>query len=101
MAAPITISPVSVVKDTPASGRGVYATALIPAGTEILVIDDPLLCMPENNMLDTFCNYCLSEETTVSEDSDGSVPFSQSYKDPVKLSYCLGCKIVKYCGKVR
>ncbi|KAJ6257721.1 hypothetical protein Dda_7509 [Drechslerella dactyloides] len=82
------------IKDHKATGRGAFSSVLIPGGTEILNIPDPLICIPDNAHLDSCCHYCMAEAT-----DDTSAPVNQAYKPSVQLSYCLGCKVVKYCSK--
>ncbi|EWC45965.1 hypothetical protein DRE_04758 [Drechslerella stenobrocha 248] len=94
MSSPIPLSDTAYVKDCGFAGRGAFASALIPAGAEILSILDPLICVPDDAHLDSCCHYCMMEDTG---EAGGSV--NQAYKPPTKLSYCLGCKVVKYCGK--
>lgn len=93
MSPPVDLSPSAYLKDHPSVGRGVFASTIIPAGTEILSVADPLICIPDEAHLDTCCHYCMAEAT------DEASYVNQAYRPPVKLSYCLGCRVVKYCSK--
>ncbi|RVD82708.1 uncharacterized protein DFL_007123 [Arthrobotrys flagrans] len=93
MSPPVDLSPSAYLEDHPSVGRGVFASTIIPAGTEILSVADPLICIPDEAHLDTCCHYCMAEAT------DEASYVNQAYRPPVKLSYCLGCRVVKYCSK--
>ncbi|KAF3086663.1 hypothetical protein TWF569_008562 [Orbilia oligospora] len=93
MSPPVNLSPSAYLKDHPSAGRGVFASGTIPAGTEILSVADPLICIPDEAHLDSCCHYCMAEAT------DEASSVNQAYRPPVKLSYCLGCRVVKYCSK--
>ncbi|KAF3919492.1 hypothetical protein ABW20_dc0100562 [Dactylellina cionopaga] len=93
MASPTKISEKVYLKDIEGTGRGAFISTLIPIGTEILSIPDPLVCIPDDAHLDSCCHYCMAEATNESSS------VNEAYKLPVKLSYCLGCRVVKYCGK--
>ncbi|KAK6336368.1 hypothetical protein TWF696_001929 [Orbilia brochopaga] len=82
------------VKDHKVAGRGAFSSTLIPAGVEILNISDPLICIPDNPHLDTCCHYCMAQATDTT-----STSVIHAYEPHVWLSYCLGCKVVKYCTK--
>ncbi|KAK6504187.1 hypothetical protein TWF506_002394 [Arthrobotrys conoides] len=93
MSPPVDLSPSAYLKDHTTAGRGVFASRTIPAGTEILSVTDPLICIPDEAHLETCCHYCMAEAT------DEASSVNQAYRPPVKLSYCLGCRVVKYCSK--
>ncbi|KAK6338245.1 hypothetical protein TWF730_002317 [Orbilia blumenaviensis] len=93
MSPPVELSPRAYLKDHPSAGRGVFASDTIPAGSEILSVTDPLICIPDEAHLDTCCHYCMAEAT------DEASSVNQAFRPPVKLSYCLGCRVVKYCSK--
>ena len=88
-------SPIVYFQNTASSGRGAFASQDIPAGSLVLEISNPLICIPDDAHLDDCCSYCMSWKP-----SSGASSVAQSYTDDAPLSYCLGCKVVKYCGKV-
>ncbi|KAF3909123.1 hypothetical protein ABW21_db0206416 [Orbilia brochopaga] len=94
MATPIPLTESVYVKEHKTAGRGAFSAALVPPGVEILNIPDPLICIPDNAHLDVCCHYCMTGTT-----DETSVSVAQAYGPPVKLSYCLGCNVAKYCSK--
>ncbi|KAF3928037.1 hypothetical protein AA313_de0201761 [Arthrobotrys entomopaga] len=96
MSLSVDISDNAYLKDRLSAGRFIHASTHIPAGSEIIRVEDPLICIPDEAHLDTCCHYCMAEES-----SSDSTSVNQAYKPPAKLSYCLGCRVVKYCSKVR
>ncbi|KAK6541000.1 hypothetical protein TWF694_008381 [Orbilia ellipsospora] len=94
MSLSVDISDNAYLKDRLSAGRFIHASTLVSAGSEIIRVEDPLICIPDEAHLDNCCHYCMSEES-----STGTESVYQAYKLPVKLSYCLGCRVVKYCSK--
>ncbi|EPS40877.1 hypothetical protein H072_5238 [Dactylellina haptotyla CBS 200.50] len=93
MSLSVDISEYAYLKDRLSAGRFIHASQQISAGTEILSVEDPLICIPDEAHLDTCCHFCMAEE------SGESSSVNQAYKPPAKLSFCLGCRVVKYCSK--
>ncbi|PWW79336.1 SET domain-containing protein [Tuber magnatum] len=73
-------------------GRGLFATTAIPAGTQIISIPRPLVTVPGDAHLQSTCSNCLRH-------SPDKLSILATYNPPRKLSTCLGCKVVRYCGK--
>ncbi|KAG0125111.1 hypothetical protein HOY82DRAFT_165915 [Tuber indicum] len=73
-------------------GHGLFTTTAIPAGTQILSIPKPLVTIPDDAHLQSTCSNCLHH-------APDTPSVLTTYSSPRKLSACLGCKIVKYCGK--
>jgi hypothetical protein len=82
----------AVVKPSPVSGRGLFATKSLPPGELILTIERPLLCALDEKHLEDTCANCfrLVEEEDSNVDED----------EKVKLAACSRCKQLKFCGKV-
>ncbi|KAI9884148.1 MAG: hypothetical protein M1823_004064 [Watsoniomyces obsoletus] len=72
---------------------GLYATADIPAGEEVLTIQEPLLLVVDSEHLDETCNACLAWTTSTRRG------FTAASDDEVTLKTCLGCHTVRYCDK--
>ena len=71
-------------------GTSLFTTQAIPAGALILTDDRPLITTLDTAKLRDHCEWCL-------------VSGDETYDEPEKklLRLCKGCKIVRYCSKVR
>lgn len=61
-------------------GKGLFTSEAIEPGKLVFRIDEPLVCVPDNEHLNTVCYQCF---------------VSHLVKN---LKSCLGCKVVKYCS---
>ena len=70
-------------------GRGVFTVTKQGVSTLMFQEREPLVAVLDSPLLTKACAWCFlySEEA--------------SPEDQVKLSACSGCKILRYCGKVR
>ena len=93
-------------------GNALYAARDIPAGALIMSIEDPLVAIPDDPHLSQCCSRCLvwrpdaADSPTAGSGKDkkgkgkaGGSMMDTAFSD-IKLSYCMGCKVVKYCSKV-
>ena len=90
--------PTGVVRRrTSSAGTGLFASETIKAGEEILRVQRPYALAVDSDRLHDTCASCclfLSSEETIQQ-------IAQEDDDRERrLSFCLGCKIVKYCSKV-
>lgn len=76
-------------KKTPSSGTGLFITKDLKAGELVLRDKTPFVAVLDSSVLTKACSWCclLTEEA--------------SLDDEFSVSACTGCKIVRYCGKVR
>lgn len=84
-------------RPSPRGGVGLFAVCKIPPGQLVVDIPDPLVIVPDDARLEECCSWCV-----VWRPKDGISPMSMlnPYRDENPLSYCVGCRVVKYCSKV-
>lgn len=75
----------------PGKGTGLFTSQTIPAGELVFAIERPLVQVPDNKHLAKACYNCFYLEP----------PEGRSAVEARTLKACNGCKIVKYCSKVR
>lgn len=80
------------------AGRGLSTKATVAAGKEILEIERPLAAALNTSHLRDTCDNCY---IWVPSSSQGRGSLSSSSGVEVKLKDCLGCKVVRYCSRVR
>ena len=73
-------------------GTGLFASDTIPPGVEILRVDEPLVSVLDTAHLRDTCSQC---NLWFRENGHDQKPPSE------RLKTCLGCKITRYCCKVR
>jgi hypothetical protein len=76
-------------------GNGLFATTRISSGSPILEIPSPLVTVPDDAHLAETCSYCMLWMPQTSSQS-----MLNYYTEDKSLSFCTGCNVVKYCGKV-
>jgi len=84
----------AVIKNSPVSGRGLFATKDLQAGELIFSIERPLVCVLDGTHLDDTCANCFV--------SSQGPPIGRTVRDvdDVQLKACARCKQMKFCGKV-
>ncbi|KAL9606220.1 MAG: hypothetical protein Q9179_000617 [Wetmoreana sp. 5 TL-2023] len=75
------IPPTIFASQIPGKGKGLFTSQAIEAGNLVFSIDHPLVCVPDNDHLNTICYNCFSDDGTR------------------KLKSCMGCKVVRYCSQ--
>ena len=82
-------SSVHEVRTTPTTGNSLFARQDLASSAVVIQDDDPFVAVLDSPMLTVACSWCFfyAEEAAADEQ--------------VKLSACTGCKITRYCGKVR
>lgn len=73
------------------AGNGLFSTANIAAGTEILNVNRPLAYALDSPNLQSKCANCFRDPSEDLEANWGGE----------ELKRCMGCKVVKYCDTVR
>ena len=79
---------------------GLFATHDVDAGAEILPPERPWLVVVDQANLDRTCNDCLTRVPPTGMDVVMSAA-TFSPLGPVTLKSCRGCRVVRYCSKVR
>lgn len=82
-------------KKTKYAGNGLFASKDIPAGDLILRVDRPFLAVLDSPLLNDACSNCFVWVP------QGGAAAGGDGRDNVILRACTGCKVVRYCGKVR
>ena len=88
-------SGLTVVKHVQESGRGLYASADIPARKPVIIIQRPLLITLDIPRLKDTCYFCLGYDDDVK-----NYPNTAIWEGDSKLQLCTGCHVVRYCSKV-
>lgn len=85
-------------RSSPRGGVGLFADCKISPGQLVVDIPDPLVTVPDDAHLKECCSRCMAWRP----EDDGASPISMlnPYLDEQPLSYCTGCRAVKYCSKV-
>lgn len=88
---PAHISP----QETPDAGNCLFSSKEIAAGELVFHIDRPLALALDEPRLRETCEGCLRwmNGNSMGDDDDDD-------DDAKRLKDCLGCKVVRYCGKV-
>ena len=81
------------VKTSPTAGNGLFATKDIGAGELVVMVNRPLIGVLDLPRLEDTCSNCFLW-------SAGSVEGGLLPNKPT-INWCVGCKTVKYCSKVR
>jgi hypothetical protein len=71
------------------AGRGLFTTKEVKAYSVILQDKAPFVGVLDSPYLTRACSWCFI------------LPEESSEEDSIKVSACTGCKILRYCGKVR
>ena len=87
-----TLSSRVYTQKTSDAGTSLFASDAIPPGVEILRVERPLVCVLDTAHLQDTCSEC-----NLWFPETGHVQRSPSER----LKTCLGCKITRYCCKVR
>jgi hypothetical protein len=84
-----------VLKSTPEAGTGLFAARQIKLSEAILSVDQPLMLALDTPRLNDTCYYCL-----LFLERPGSIGRNDKAETKT-LKACTGCKVVRYCDKVR
>lgn len=82
---------------SPHGGTGLFVDSKIAPGQLVLDIREPLVTVPDDAHLKECCSRCMAWKP---EDGVSSRSMLNLYHDENPLSFCTGCKVVKYCSKV-
>lgn len=80
------------VKPSPLGGKGTFATKTQEPGDVLLALDRPLIVALDKTRLEDTCSWCLSW-------TDPPAISGAVVHQAAKVSWCTGCKKVKYCSK--
>jgi hypothetical protein len=84
-----------VLKSTPEAGAGLFAAGQIKLDEVILTVNQPLMLALDTSRLNDTCYYCL-----LFLERSSSIKRNDKVETKT-LRACTGCKIVRYCDKVR
>lgn len=92
-------------QETPDAGRCLYSSKDIAPGELIFRIRRPLALALDAPRLREICEGCLQwvdgGHMGIREGSYGKgTPSGRAVEDTRRLKDCMGCKVVRYCGKV-
>ena len=84
----------TIVKNSPISGRGLFTFKSHAAGSAVIYIERPLFAVLDAERLADTCSECFTwtEDSVIEQRNDGK---------QYKVNACTGCKVVGYCSKVR
>ncbi|KAL7268574.1 hypothetical protein RUND412_008797 [Rhizina undulata] len=109
MSSPTTINK-TFTAPSPHDGNGLFAQCDLHPGDPILQIL-PLIAVPDDAHLSECCSWCMSwtghKPQSRSQERIVELPDNEGTEDPplefekneLKLSWCTGCRVVKYCSK--
>lgn len=83
---------------------GLVAAVTLPPGAPILSIEEPGLVIVDSPHLDDTCDACVAwspSGASATARGDWSRPGSGAPSPSPSLKSCVGCQVVRYCGKVR
>lgn len=85
---------------TPSSGTGLFTSQPIDAGELVFKVERPLITVLDSARLRVCCEWCLAGgDGDADDDAENNGEAGEG--DGVRLRACTGCKIVRYCSKVR
>ncbi|KAF2754334.1 SET domain-containing protein [Pseudovirgaria hyperparasitica] len=86
------------VTKSPTSGNGLFAKKEVGGGELIVKLARPMIAALDYSRLEDTCANCYASKTA---SSIRNREYGKAGEQFFKLSACTGCKVVKYCGKVR
>lgn len=92
-------------QETPNAGKCLFTSKDIAPGELVFQIGRPLVLVLDASRLKETCEGCLQWETGghvgSREGDDGrGTQCGRAGEDSKRLKDCMGCKVVRYCGKV-
>lgn len=84
-------------RPSPHGGTGLFSGCKIAPGQLVVDIPEPLVVVPDDGHLKECCSRCMVWKP---EDGVFSRWMLDPYRDGQLLSFCAGCRVVKYCSKV-
>lgn len=79
------------IKESPTAGNGLFASGDIPPGQLVLSLARPLISVVDIKHLADTCSNCFATSASPIGRDEGEF----------EVRACTGCKVLRYCGKVR
>lgn len=83
-------------KQSPISGKGVFAVKRFSPGDVLLSLERPLVAVLDKPHIDEVCSWCFLPGPLERSAAAGR----SSRPPPNPINWCVGCRKVKYCSKV-